>query len=106
MAEVPTSLPPEDPAQREIRILLEEIRQQNIVLKRYICVLGGGLTLLILMQSQMISTIINYAVIVLIVMAVMLTAPMWSQLIVGITDRIPWYPKKKPERRDSAAGPV
>lgn len=86
--------------------MLEIIRKQNILLKRYICVLGGGIVLLLLMQSPVFSVIINYAVIVAIVMVVLLTAPMWSQVVASLTDRIPWYPKKKPDRRDSAAGPV
>ncbi len=106
MADAPQSPPPPDHSQLDIRALLEDLRRQNIILKRYICVLGGGITLLLLMQSDMISTIMNYAVIVIIVMAVLLTAPMWSQFIVSVTDRIPWYPKKKNDRRDSAAGPL
>jgi hypothetical protein len=102
MADVPVSSSSQPPSPEEIRELLREIRQQNIVLKRYICILAGGLTLLILMQTELIQTVISYAIIVLIVMAVLLTAPMWSQLVVGVTDRIPWYPKRKPDPRDSA----
>lgn len=105
MAEVPPS-PPLEPSPQEIRDLLEIIRKQNILLKRYIFVLGGGIVLLLLMQSPVFSVIINYAVIVAIVMVVLLTAPMWSQVIASLTDRISWYPKKKPDRRDSTAGPV
>ena len=101
-----TPMPPENHSPQEIHDLLREIRQQNLILKRYICVLGGGITLLILMQSDMVSTIINYAVIVAIVVAVMLTAPMWSHLVVGVTDRISWYPKRKKDRPDSATGPA
>lgn len=106
MAEAPPSPPPSEPSPQEIRDLLDIIRKQNILLKRYIFVLGGGIVLLLLMQSPVFSVIINYAVIVAIVMVVLLTAPMWSQLIASLTDRIPWYPKKKPDRHDSAAGPV
>ena len=90
----------------DIRALLEDLRRQNIVLKRYICVLGGGVALLLLMQSTAISTIMNYGLIVIVVMAVLLTAPLWSQFVVGVTDRIPWYPKRKDDRHDSATGPI
>ena len=79
----------------EIRALLMEIQRQNVVQKRYLCILGGGLTLLLLMESGWITTIMNYAVIVIIVIAVMLTAPLWSQLIVAMANRLPWFPKKK-----------
>lgn len=109
MSEVPQPPPPPDYSQDDIRDLLEDIRRQNIILRRYILVLGVGVGLLLLMQSPMFSTIINYAVIVIIVVAVLLTAPMWSQFVVSMTDRIPWYPKdskKRTARRDSTAGPV
>ena len=94
MAELPPLSTPPDP-QQEIRILLEEIRKQNLLLKRYLFVFGAGLALLLLMQFETIKNIINYAVIVIVVMAVLLTAPLWSQVIVNVTDRIPWFPKKK-----------
>lgn len=93
MAEPPLSTPP-DP-QQEIRVLLEEIRKQNLLLKRYLFVFGAGLALLLLMQFETIKNIVNYAVIVIVVMAVLLTAPLWSQVIVNVTDRIPWFPKRK-----------
>lgn len=102
---VPTP-PNNDRSLQDIHILLDEIRRQNIMLRRYICVLGAGMVLMILMQAGLISTIINYGIAVLIVLAILLTAPLWSPMIVGLTDRISWYPKKKKDRRDSAADPV
>lgn len=105
MAEVPQSPLPPDNSQLDIRALLEDLRRQNIALKRYILILGAGILTLLLMQSPVISWIVNYAVIIIIVVAVLLSAPMWSQFVVGVTDRIPWYPKNKDDRRDSA-GPL
>ena len=90
--------PPTPEPQDEIRALLIEIRRQNVVQTRYLCILGGGLTLLLLIQSDMITTILNYAIIVVIVMVVMLTAPMWSRLVVAFTNSIPWFPKRKNDR--------
>jgi hypothetical protein len=94
MADFQTSPPPTDP-QQEIRALLEEIRKQNLLLKRYLFIFGTGLALLLLMQFETIKSIMEYAIIVIIVMAVLLSAPLWSQVIVSITDRIPWFPKRK-----------
>ena len=94
MAEIQPSPPPADP-QQEIRILLEEIRKQNLLMKRYLFLFGSGLALLLLLQFTWIKEVLNYVVIVAIVMAVLLTAPLWSQVIVSVTDRIPWFPKRK-----------
>ena len=94
MAEFQTTPPPTDP-QQEIRVLLEEIRKQNLLLKRYLFLFGAGLALMLLLQFDWIKEILNYAVIVVIVMAVLLSAPLWSQIIVNLTDRIPWFPKRK-----------
>ena len=94
MADFQPTPPPTDP-QQEIRVLLEEIRKQNLLLKRYLFIFGTGLALLLLMQFETIKNILNYAVIVIIVMAVLLSAPLWSQIVVNITDRIPWFPKRK-----------
>ncbi len=94
MAEIQPSPPPADP-QQEIRTLLEEIRKQNLLLKRYLFLFGSGLALLLLLQFTWIKEVLNYVVIVAIVMAVLLTAPLWSQVIVSVTDRIPWFPKRK-----------
>lgn len=91
--------PPTPEPQDEIRALLIEIRKQNVVQTRYLSILGGILTLLLMIQLDLITTIVNYAVIVIIVMAVMLTAPMWSGVVVALTNRIPWYPKKKNDQR-------
>ena len=91
-------LPPSPEPQDEIRALLLEIRRQNVMLKRYLYFLGVGLTLVLLfqlIQSGWITTLVNYAVIVVIVMVVMLTAPWWSQIVVRILERMPWSPKKK-----------
>lgn len=88
-------IPPESEPQSEIRELLVEIRRQNVMLNRYLCLIGGGLTLLVLMQSGLITQIFNYAVIVVLVMVVMLTAPWWSQLIGKLTERLPWSSKDK-----------
>jgi hypothetical protein len=106
MADVPQSPVSSDQSEREIRDLLEQILRQNIMLRRYICVLGAGVALSLLLQLDLINTVVQYAVIVAIIMAVLLTAPWWSQVIVGVTDRIPWYPKRRRDRRDSATGPV
>ena len=94
MAESSSASRPPD-SQQEIRALLEEIRKQNLLLKRYLFIFGSGLALLLLMQFEAIKNIINYAVIVIVVLAVLLTAPLWSQIIVSVTDRIPWFPKRK-----------
>jgi hypothetical protein len=94
MAEFQPTPPPGDP-QQEIRVLLEEIRKQNLLLKRYLFIFGSGLALLLLMQFETIKSILNYAIIVIIVLAVLLSAPLWSQIIVNVTDRIPWFPKRK-----------
>ncbi|MES2791151.1 MAG: hypothetical protein V4719_16170 [Planctomycetota bacterium] len=94
MAESSSASRPPD-SQQEIRALLEEIRKQNLLLKRYLFLFGSGLALLLLMQFEAIKNIINYAVIVIVVLAVLLTAPLWSQIIVSVTDRIPWFPKRK-----------
>lgn len=94
MADFQTSPPPTDP-QQEIRALLEEIRKQNLLLKRYLFIFGAGLALMLLLQFDWIKEILNYAIIVVIVMAVLLTAPLWSQIVVSLTDRIPWFPKRK-----------
>lgn len=90
-------LPPSDP-QHEIRMLLEEIRKQNQLLKRYLFVFGAGLSILLLMQFEVIKYIVqqilSYAIIVCIVLAVLLTAPFWSQLVIYITDRLPGFAKR------------
>lgn len=100
----PAPLPPhDDRSLQDIRALLDEIRRQNIMLRRYICVVGTGVVLVILIQTELISTIIHYGIAVLIVLLILLTAPVWSPGIANLTDRIPWYPKKKKDRRDSAA---
>lgn len=80
---------------REIRDLLLEIRKQNTLMKRYQFVFGAGLAVSILIQFEVITQILSYAVVVAVVMAILLTAPLWSQLIVYLTDKIPWYPKSK-----------
>ena len=90
--------PPSPDSDQDIRALLIEIRRQNVMLKRYMYYLGVGLTLVLLfqlIQSGWITTLVNYAVIVIIVMVVMLTAPWWSQFVVRIMERMPWSPKKK-----------
>ncbi len=94
MAEFQPTPPPTDP-QHEIRVLLEEIRKQNLLLKRYLFLFGAGLALLLLLQFESIKSILNYVVIVTVVMAILLSAPLWSQIIVSVTDRIPWFPKRK-----------
>lgn len=85
---------PPDP-QQEIRDLLREIKRQNLIFKRYLFVFGAGLAVLLLMQFEVFQQIFSYAIIVCIVMAVLLTAPLWSQAIVYLTDRIPWFPKRR-----------
>ena len=90
----PQSPLPEDSV-REIRDLLQEIRKQNTQMKRYQFIFGAGLAVSILIQFEVITQILSYAVVVAVVMAILLTAPLWSQLIVYLTDKIPWYPKPK-----------
>jgi len=93
----PHPLPPTDP-QEEIRALLEEIRKQNQLLKRYLFVFGAGLAVLLLMQFEVIKYVVQqvlfYAITVSIVLAVLLTAPFWSKLVLYLTDRIPGFTKK------------
>jgi len=87
--------PPEVPPdmQREIRDLLAEIRKQNQLMKRYLFVFGCALAVLLLLQFEVIKNVLNYAMIAAIVLAILLTAPVWSQLIVAVTERIPGFPK-------------
>jgi len=94
----PIQPPPPSDHQNEIRALLEEIRKQNQLLKRYLFVFGAGLAVLLLMQFDVIKyvvqQILSYVIIVSVVLAVLLTAPFWSQMVLYITDRIPGFSKR------------
>jgi|GEM_PF-6378268 len=86
---------------REIRDLLEEIRRQNTLLKRYLFVFGAALALLLLMQFPVVSRIIEIVLVVSIVLAILLTAPVWSRGIAYVLDRLPWMGAWSTESRSS-----
>ena len=86
--------PPEgESVQPELRQLVEEMRRQNLLLRRYLFLFGAGLAVLLILQLEIAKSILNYVLVTAVVLAVLLTAPWWSRLIVYLTDRIPWYPK-------------
>jgi hypothetical protein len=77
---------------REILDLLEQIKKQNVVLRRYLYFYGVALALLLLLQYfPVVAQILQIALIVGLVAAVLLTAPFWSKFVVQVTDRIPWF---------------
>ena len=92
--------------QREIRELLLEIRRQNVVLKRYMMAIGLACLVSLLMQSDIVAPILQIAVVVVIVLAILLTAPKWSHAVLYVTDRIPWTSTKKPKDPWSAERPT
>lgn len=92
MTEATPDVPPPD-MQREIRDLLDEIRKQNQLMKRYLFVFGAALAVLLLLQFDVIKSVLNYAMVAAIVLAILLTAPVWSQFIASVTDKIPGFPK-------------
>lgn len=79
--------------QTELRQLVEEMRRQNLLLRRYLFLFGAGLAVLLILQLEIARSILNYLLVTAVVLAVLLTAPWWSRVIVYVTDRIPWYPK-------------
>ncbi|HVW03344.1 MAG TPA: hypothetical protein VHB77_23475 [Planctomycetaceae bacterium] len=87
------SLPPTN---REIRDLLEEIKHQNVLLRRYLFVYGLALSLLLLMQIPGIAQILQIVIVAIIVVVILLTAPVWSKLVSYLTDRLPWFPRRQP----------
>jgi hypothetical protein len=98
MTEPADPLPPVPPdTQQDIHALLEEIRKQNRLLKQCLFVLGGGLGLYLLMLNPFtewfVKQIFGYAITVVIVLAVLLTAPFWVRFVIWITDRLPGFPK-------------
>lgn len=86
----------EDSVQVELRQLVEEMRRQNLLLRRYLFLFGAGLAVLLILQLDIARSILNYLLVTAVVIAVLLTAPWWSRLIVYLTDRIPWYPRNPP----------
>ena len=88
---------PETLSQREIRELLLEIRRQNVVLKRYVLGIGLACLLSLLLKSEILGSIVQIALVVVIVLFILLTAPKWSHAILYVTERIPWLATKKPK---------
>lgn len=87
--------------QPELRRLVEEMRRQNLLLRRYLFLFGAGLAVLLILQLEIAKSILNYMLVTAVVIAVLLTAPWWSRIIVYLTDRIPWYPKSSSPGVDS-----
>ena len=91
---------PLPPTNREIRDLLEELKQQNVLLRRYLFfygfIYGVALALLLLLQIPGIAQVLQIVIVAVIVVVILLTAPVWSKLVVYITDRLPWYPRRQP----------
>lgn len=75
------------------------MRRQNLLLKRYLFLFGAGLAVLLVLQLDIAKLIFNYALVAAVVIAVLLTSPWWSRLIVYLTDRIPWYPRNDSSSR-------
>lgn len=88
--------PAPDFPKEELRQLVDEMRRQNLLLRRYLFLFGAGLAVLLILQLEIAQSILNYLLVTAIVLAVLLTAPWWSRIIVYLTDRIPWYPPGGP----------
>jgi hypothetical protein len=84
---------------REILELLREIKQQNVVLRRYLYFYGIALALLMLLEFfPVVAQMLQIAVIVGLVAAVLLTAPFWSRFVVHLTDNLPWLARLNSKR--------
>lgn len=83
------------PRQEDLQAVVEEIRRQGILTRRYLFLIGAAIAVLLLLQLGIVKVILEYVIITAVILAVLLTAPLWSRWVVLITDRIPWLSRRR-----------